>query len=67
MGKLRHAVSVGRVDYYHDPSAPEANSIVPSVTVAVRDEVGRMLLVHKIDNDFLGTARRSGGPGRIRD
>jgi ADP-ribose pyrophosphatase YjhB (NUDIX family) len=45
-------VGVGRIDFYHDPAAPPANSIVPSVTVAVRDEVGRMLLVHKIDNDF---------------
>jgi len=44
-------VGVGRVDFYHDPAAPRANSIVPSVTVAVRDEAGRMLLIHKIDND----------------
>jgi ADP-ribose pyrophosphatase YjhB (NUDIX family) len=28
------------------------NSMVPSVTVAVRDEAGRILLVHKIDNDY---------------
>jgi ADP-ribose pyrophosphatase YjhB (NUDIX family) len=42
---------VGRVDYYHDPEAPAANSIVPSVTVAVRDGAGRILLIHKIDND----------------
>jgi ADP-ribose pyrophosphatase YjhB (NUDIX family) len=44
-------VGVGRVDFYHDPAAPPANSIVPSVTVAVRDEAGRILLIHKIDND----------------
>jgi ADP-ribose pyrophosphatase YjhB (NUDIX family) len=43
---------MGRVDYYHDPAAPPANSIVPSVTVAVRDDAGRILLVHKIDNDY---------------
>ena len=42
---------MGRVDYYHDPGAPAANSIVPSVTVAVRDGAGRILLIHKIDND----------------
>ena len=44
-------MGVGRVDYYHEPGAPAANSIVPSVTVAVRDERGRILLIHKIDND----------------
>ena len=50
--ELRNAVGVGRVDFYHDPAAPPANSIVPSVTVAVRDGAGRILLVHKIDNDY---------------
>lgn len=45
-------VGVGRIDFYHDPAAPPANSIVPSVTVAVRDAAGRILLVHKIDNDY---------------
>jgi ADP-ribose pyrophosphatase YjhB (NUDIX family) len=29
-----------------------ANSLVPSTTVAVRDELGRLLLIHKIDNDL---------------
>jgi ADP-ribose pyrophosphatase YjhB (NUDIX family) len=43
---------MGRVDYYNDPAAPAANSLVPSVTAAVRDDHGRLLLIHKIDNDF---------------
>lgn len=43
---------MARVDYYHDPAAPPANSIVPSVTAAVRDVAGRILLIHKIDNDY---------------
>ncbi len=43
---------MSRRDYYHDPDAPAANSLVPSTTVAVRDEAGRLLLIHKIDNDF---------------
>lgn len=43
---------MGRVDYYNDPAAPTANSLVPSVTAAVRDDRGRLLLIHKIDNDF---------------
>jgi len=43
---------MARVDYYNDPAAPPANSLVPSVTAAVRDDGGRLLLIHKIDNNF---------------
>ena len=43
---------MGRTDFYHDPAAPAANSLVPSTTVAVRDELGRLLLIHKVDNDL---------------
>jgi ADP-ribose pyrophosphatase YjhB (NUDIX family) len=43
---------VTRLDYYNDPSAPVANSLVPSVTAAVRDEGGRILLIRKIDNGY---------------
>lgn len=43
---------MSRRDYYHDPDAPPANSVVPSTTAAVRDDAGRLLLIHKIDNDF---------------
>lgn len=43
---------MSRIDYLNDPNAPAANSVVPSVTVAVRDEAGRILLIHKIDNDL---------------
>ena len=50
--RLGEDVGVGRIDFHHDPAAPVANSIVPSVTVAVRDQAGRILLVHKIDNDY---------------
>ncbi len=45
-------VPMDRVDYYHDPAAPAANTLVPSVTAAVRDDRGRLLLIHKVDNDF---------------
>lgn len=41
-----------RIDYYYDPDAPKANIVVPSVTVAVQDRRGRILLVHKTDNDL---------------
>ena len=43
---------MARIDYFNDPDAPSANSIVPSVTAIVRDDVGDLLLVHKTDNDL---------------
>jgi ADP-ribose pyrophosphatase YjhB (NUDIX family) len=39
-----------RIDYHHDPDAPTANSIVPSVNVAVEDGAGRILLICRTDN-----------------
>ncbi|MEU8436069.1 NUDIX domain-containing protein [Streptomyces sp. NPDC029216] len=41
---------MARVDYFNDPNAPEANSIVPSVTVVALDDAGRILLIHRTDN-----------------
>ncbi|MFI8083796.1 NUDIX domain-containing protein [Kitasatospora sp. NPDC086009] len=43
---------MSRTDYFHDPAAPPANSVVPSVTAVVTDERGRLLLIHKTDNDL---------------
>jgi ADP-ribose pyrophosphatase YjhB (NUDIX family) len=43
---------MARVDYFNDPDAPPANSIVPSVTAIVLDDAGRLLLVHKTDNNL---------------
>jgi 8-oxo-dGTP pyrophosphatase MutT (NUDIX family) len=43
---------MSRIDYFRDPSAPRANSVVPSVTVVVQDSSGRLLLIHKTDNDL---------------
>ncbi|MDR7279132.1 NUDIX domain-containing protein [Catenuloplanes atrovinosus] len=40
-----------RIDYYDDPSAPKANSLVPSANVVVTDDHGRILLIHRTDND----------------
>jgi 8-oxo-dGTP pyrophosphatase MutT (NUDIX family) len=42
---------MSRVDYFRDPNAPRANSVVPSVTAVVLNEDGRLLLIHKTDND----------------
>ncbi len=43
---------MARVDYFNDPAAPKANSLVPSVTAVVPNERGEILLVHKTDNDL---------------
>jgi ADP-ribose pyrophosphatase YjhB (NUDIX family) len=43
---------VARIDYFNDPSAPKANSLVPSVTAIVTNERGEILMVHKTDNDL---------------
>ncbi len=43
---------MARVDYYNDPAAPKANSIVPSVTAIVPNDRGELLMVHKTDNDL---------------
>ena len=39
-----------RIDYYDDPSAPAANSLVPSVNAIVADDAGRILLIRRTDN-----------------
>lgn len=40
-----------RIDFYDDPGAPKANSLVPSVNVVVVNEVGDILLIRRTDND----------------
>lgn len=39
-----------RIDYYDDPDAPPANSLVPSVNVVVADDKGRILMIRRTDN-----------------
>ena len=43
---------MARRDYYDDPDAPKPNSIVPAVTAVVEDDRGRVLLIHRTDNDL---------------
>ncbi|MFB6630668.1 NUDIX domain-containing protein [Streptomyces sp. NPDC056362] len=43
---------MSRIDYFRDPAAPKANSVVPSVTAVVCDDTGRLLVIHKTDNDL---------------
>jgi ADP-ribose pyrophosphatase YjhB (NUDIX family) len=40
-----------RIDYYDDPDAPPANSIVPSVNVVIENDRGEILLIRRGDND----------------
>jgi ADP-ribose pyrophosphatase YjhB (NUDIX family) len=40
-----------RIDFYDDPDAPAANSLVPSVNVVVVNEAGDVLMIRRSDND----------------
>ncbi|GAA0220076.1 NUDIX domain-containing protein [Actinomadura nitritigenes] len=40
-----------RIDYYDDPNAPKANSLVPSVNVVVTNDNGDILMIRRTDND----------------
>jgi ADP-ribose pyrophosphatase YjhB (NUDIX family) len=41
---------MGRVDYYHDPDAPAANSLVVGGSAIVADAAGRILLQRRADS-----------------
>ncbi|SEL36978.1 NUDIX hydrolase [Streptacidiphilus jiangxiensis] len=43
---------MARIDYFRDPAAPRANSVVPSVVAVVRNLAGELLLIHRTDNDL---------------
>lgn len=43
---------MGRRDYYDDPHAPAANSLVPAASTVVVDAEGRILLQRRRDNDM---------------
>lgn len=42
---------MARRDYFNDPNAPAANSVVASVVAVVRNEAGELLMIHRTDND----------------
>ena len=44
-------MSPRRIDYYDDPSAPKANSLVPSVNVVVVNDASEILMIRRTDND----------------
>ena len=39
-----------RIDFYDDPEAPAANSLVPSVNVVVTNAAGDFLMIRRTDN-----------------
>ena len=43
---------MGRQDFYDDPQAPAANSLVPAASVVVVDAEGRILLQRRRDNEM---------------
>jgi 8-oxo-dGTP pyrophosphatase MutT (NUDIX family) len=43
---------MARTDYYDDPAAPTPNNVVPAAVACIADEVGRILLEHRVDNDL---------------
>jgi ADP-ribose pyrophosphatase YjhB (NUDIX family) len=45
------SVTPRRIDFHNDQGAPAANSIVPSVNVAVTNDSGEVLLIRRSDND----------------
>ncbi|MET9882700.1 NUDIX domain-containing protein [Streptomyces sp. NPDC006430] len=50
-----------RTDYFNDPSAPKANSIVPAVTAFVVNDAGDVLMERRSDNG------RWGMPGGVQE
>src|SRR5918912_3833686 len=43
-----------RIEYFDDPNAPRANSLVVAVTVVVVNDRGELLLQRRTDNDLWG-------------
>lgn len=56
---------MARIDYVDDPDAPPINSVVPSVVAVVQDDEGRILLVHKVDNDLWALPGGGHDPGEF--
>lgn len=47
-----HPYAMSRVEYYNDPDAPRANSLVPAASVVVTDNDGRILMTRRSDNSL---------------
>ena len=51
-GCIRYLCTSGPIDHFHDPDAPQPNSIVPACTVVTRDADGSVLLIRRTDNQL---------------
>ncbi len=56
---------MSRIDYIDDPDAPEINSVVPSVVAVVTDDAGRVLMIHKTDNNLWALPGGGHEPGEF--
>ncbi|WP_248580049.1 NUDIX domain-containing protein [Nocardioides sp. InS609-2] len=56
---------MSRVDYIDDPNAPAINSVVPSVVAVVTDREGRVLMIHKTDNNLWALPGGGHEPGEF--
>lgn len=43
---------MGRIDYYYDPQAPRANSLVPGASAIITNESGEIVLQRRTDNEL---------------
>lgn len=43
---------MSKTDYFDDPNAPTANSLVVAVATIIRDETGKLLMIQRSDNDL---------------
>ncbi len=43
---------MGRIDYYYDPKAPRANSLVPGASAIVVNDAGEIVLQRRTDNNL---------------
>jgi ADP-ribose pyrophosphatase YjhB (NUDIX family) len=43
---------MARVDHFHDPNAPQPNSIAVAVSAFVLDDAERLLMIRRTDNDL---------------
>jgi ADP-ribose pyrophosphatase YjhB (NUDIX family) len=48
---MRYQHVAGRIDFFDDPTAPKANSVVPSANVVVVNDAGETLMIRRADND----------------
>jgi ADP-ribose pyrophosphatase YjhB (NUDIX family) len=43
---------MARVDHFHDPNGPQANSIAVAASAFTLDNTGRLLMIRRMDNDL---------------